>query len=122
MELLPVALYEYLFLFLLCLVSFLIGWTTGRKKGVPSMKNEQLKRGIDLEISSNNEVRAVQTRRRGGEAVKDIPEKPLEHGNVLYAYDTEVTTDEMGRPELQTENALSGSVRKPDKTTTDFQE
>ncbi len=73
MELLPVSLYEYLSLFLLCLVSFIIGWFAGRKKQVPSIKNEQLKQGINLDITtSKKEVRAIQTRGRGGNAVRNI--------------------------------------------------
>jgi len=84
MELLPVSFYEYLSLFLLCFISFIIGWLAGRRKEVPSIKNEQFKRGINLDITtSKKEVRAVQTRERGGNAVRNVI-RNIERNDDMY--------------------------------------
>ena len=73
MEIIPASLYEYLALFLLCLVSFLIGWFFGRRRSAHSSSTlNEAKKSMDVGITNPpTMVRAIQTRRRGGEAVND---------------------------------------------------
>ena len=78
MEVLPVSLFEYILLFLLCFVSFLIGWFFGQKKKTTKVRTitEDELPETDINTSIQNTVRAVQTRRRGGGAITEKPTPP----------------------------------------------
>ncbi|MCB0374458.1 MAG: hypothetical protein KDD04_00910 [Sinomicrobium sp.] len=80
MDILPVSLYEYLALFLLCFVSFLIGWFLRGKKRHTAAVADDKPSGTTIDISVPGKmVRAVQTRKRGGEAVAGADFRRLQH-------------------------------------------
>lgn len=73
MDIFPVSLSDFLFLFLLCLVSFLIGWFARRRKhSPPALIDETDETEDDIGLTTPKKtLRAIQTRGRGGEAVAD---------------------------------------------------
>lgn len=119
MDILPVSVYEYLVLFGLCLISFLIGWFSRRRKSQSisslHMDNDPQAKEIDLDSTTKAPVRAVLTRRRGGEAISpDVLTTPEQSNGAATAHATteEPQTVPEEKDDLKQINGIGPTIEK----------